>query len=402
MNRLAYYCALPLLVLACSGQGVEPTPAPTPATVPLGFDGTTTNGETALRNLDDAIASLARAYEASPSETFLAQRIAALLNRASYAGNYDDFAVALDESADYLERYPGSPEAHVTRSRVLSAVHLFREALAELDEAERLGWPASVLERSRITLELAVGTDAALLEPRARALVADQPEFANYNTLATVLANLGRFEEADAMYREAFTDFRDVSPFPVAFSFFARGVMWGEMANRPDLAKPLYEEAVRRLPSYSVGNVHLAELESEVDEGDEAVARLARLAEAVGDPEPAGLLSELTTDPARAAELSGIAAARYDVLLSRHPEAFYDHGSEFFAGAGNDPDRALQLALDNVALRPIPRAFIVAIEAATAAGDEEQVCTLATDAERFVSVHPVLAELVESLDRRCR
>ena len=46
---------------------------------------------------------------------------------------------------------------------------------------------------------------------------------------------------------DALATYRDVSPFPLAWIAFQRGVMWAEMADRPDLARPLYEEAVRRV-----------------------------------------------------------------------------------------------------------------------------------------------------------
>jgi len=54
--------------------------------------------------------------------------------------------------------------------------------------------------------------------------------------------------------------YRDVSPFPIAYVAFQRGVMWAELANAPERALPLYREAVERLPGYVVANVHLAEL----------------------------------------------------------------------------------------------------------------------------------------------
>ncbi|WP_459181366.1 hypothetical protein [Streptomyces sp.] len=48
------------------------------------------------------------------------------------------------------------------------------------------------------------------------------------------------------------------------------------------------------------------------------------------------------------------AAARYDELLTRHPEAYADHAEEFWLTVGGDPERALRLARQNLMLRPTP------------------------------------------------
>src|SRR5690606_26382190 len=111
----------------------------------------------------------------------------------------------------------------------------------------------------------------------------------------------------------------DVSPLPVAWVAFQRGVMWAEQADRRDLGCALYGEGTRRLPAYVVANVHLAEIEREASPS-RAIARLGSIL-ASGDPEPAGLLGEILLaegDPAEAAPLIAQAEARYDELLAKH------------------------------------------------------------------------------------
>ena len=119
--------------------------------------------------------------------------------------------------------------------------------------------------------------------------------------------------------------------------------------------------------------------------------------------EPAGRLSQRLTssDPARAEALREQGAARYDELLSRHREAFLDHGAEFFAGAGGDPVRGLALALENVALRPVPRAYLVAIDAALAATDVATACRMVAESEPLQARHQVLANRASELERTC-
>ena len=72
------------------------------------------------------------------------------------------------------------------------------------------------------------------------------------------------------------------------------------------------------------------------------------------------------------------AAARYDELLARHPEAFADHAAEFWLQAGADPDRALSLATRNLEVRPTPRAHEL-LSRATSAVDGARPRSLIPD-----------------------
>src|SRR5207247_1715226 len=128
---------------------------------------------------------------------------------------------------------------------------------------------------------------------------------------------------------------------------FQRGVMWAELADQPERAVPLYEEAVKIVPEFVVANVHLAELELQQGRHADAKARLERmLASGTRDPEPEAKLGQLQDsagDPAGREHIAH-ASRRYDELLARYPLAFADHGAEFYAGPGNRPERAVELA----------------------------------------------------------
>ncbi|MFD1533524.1 hypothetical protein, partial [Pseudonocardia aurantiaca] len=50
------------------------------------------------------------------------------------------------------------------------------------------------------------------------------------------------------------------------------------------------------------------------------------------------------------------AAARYDELTRRHPEAFADHAAHFWLTVGDDRPKGLQLALQDRANRRATRA----------------------------------------------
>lgn len=70
------------------------------------------------------------------------------------------------------------------------------------------------------------------------------------------------------------------------------------------------------------------------------------------------------------------ARTSYELLLSRDPMAFADHGAEFYLGPGADPERAWILAQQNLANRQTPRAAALAIKAAEASGHYADACAL--------------------------
>ena len=77
------------------------------------------------------------------------------------------------------------------------------------------------------------------------------------------------------------------------------------------------------------------------------------------DPDYSASLARILREAGRvqeAVEWCRKAAARYDELTARHPEAFADHAAEFWLNVGNDAARALELARLNFEVRDTPRA----------------------------------------------
>jgi hypothetical protein len=129
------------------------------------------------------------------------------------------------------------------------------------------------------------------------------------------------------------------------------------------------------VPAYAAAQCHLAEVEAELGEIEPAVARLYPLVASSDDPDNAAQLARILGDAGRTEESYSwrhLAAARYDELVERHPEAFADHAAEFWLAAGADPDKAVQLAQMNVDLRKTQRAHDLlsrAVSAKKAASD---------------------------------
>ncbi|MEM6731975.1 MAG: hypothetical protein AAF658_10490 [Myxococcota bacterium] len=354
-----------------------------------------TGPSVARSNLDSAIEAADGLY-ADTGALLHASRIVDLrLTRSQFYGLYaSDFARVRAVTDSVVERLPQAPEPLVLRARVRSSLHEFASARRDYDLARDRGARVDTT-----VIDLASGEDLQFAYDTRLAHAKAYPSFNSFVDVAAAAGALGSFEEADEWYVDALELYRDVSPFPRAWVAFQRGVLWGESADRADLAIAHYRDAVEWLPGFVNANVHLAELEVESGSKQAAIDRLERVAFQTEDPEPGGFLGELLmkTDPNRASRLVESAKNRYEHLLERFPLAFLDHASEFFAGVGADPERALRLAEHNLESRRNPRAFVVAIESAVAAKRPDAACSFAELAAAHTGQNVNLANLVRSL-----
>ena len=362
-----------------------------------------TSGALAVANLDSQIEWVRRTAHAAGDPATARQLADLLLQRSTFMGTYDDLDELRLLSGVDVERHPHDPAAWLGRAAFLTAVHRFDGARAALVRAEAAGAEAELVDRARWVVDLATGVDPDRLVERARHRRRAEPSLQSWADEAHALAAAGRFEEADLAYRAAQARYRDVSPFPLAWLAFQRGVMWAESADRPDLAAPLYREALRYLPGHVAAGVHLAELEASAGDLPGAVGRLRSLARGTGDPEPMARLAEYLAgaEPEEAARAAAAARARYAVLLAKHRAAFLDHAAEFHSGPGGDAALGLLLARENLALRPTVRAYHVAIVAARAGRHTGTACDLATRAASLQGRSPVLAALIAQVETAC-
>jgi tetratricopeptide (TPR) repeat protein len=321
----------------------------------------TTSSVIAIANLDQQIAQLRE----EPGVEEL------LLVRSRFLGDYD----ALDRASSLAEGRFATSRELLLRARSRSAVHRFADALGDIQAAERAG---AKFDEVRASIFVATGR-AAEAVPLLEVRVARHPGYASRAALAGAYAALGRLADADRLYVEALADLDTTLPFPYAWIYFARGLMWAEQGGDQARAEEMYKQALTYLPEFVTANIHMAEIEVARGNSESAMRRLEDVVQSTNEPEALALLGVLHMrrgDAARGASEIAQAKRRYEWLLARHPLAFADHAAEFYLGPGADPERAWKLAQQNLANRQTDRAAALAIKAAEASGRHREARAL--------------------------
>ncbi len=388
--------------VACSPQDSAPSSsnedeADMPPVAELQMpEGPTTSAAIVLANLDSAVNAAEVAYARRTRVEEASELVRQRLARFRITNNLED----LDRATEVADALPRTAAAAQVRAQVFSTRHLFAEAADELDAAESMGAPAPDLARARAAIDLARGRPQDALDR----LEATGDRFDAAFLRASALADLGRFMEAEAAYVRALESYPDVSPIPVAELQFRRGVMWSEKAGFPNLGQQAYLSGLQALSAHVTMTVHAAEVWAETGQLDRAIDALRALDPASDEPELAAALGELLVtrgDRDQGLRYLALARQRYETRLSRHREAYLDHGSEFFRGPGEDPRRAVALATENLALRPTERAYLLALEAAVAFGDDNLACRWIGELDPEVLTIRDLRELVQELEPGC-
>jgi tetratricopeptide (TPR) repeat protein len=319
-----------------------------------------TNGEIAALNLESARRRAWSRFTQDPQASGVAEAIADMERLTlQFLGDVD----ALDRLEMLASQFTPAHDASraaLLEAEVASTAHRFAEARTHLARATAMGAPGEDVDRQLLAIEQACGVelDAVLATRRRTAGASGRLE--DLVPLAALLADLERFAEADAVYREALEAYDGTSPFPPAWAAFQLGMLWGELVPEPnlDLAARWYRRALVYVPAYAKARVHLAEIHAGQGRAAEAEALLVP-ALSSGDPEVSWRLADVLHDQGRFEETkTHLKAARrgFERLLSKHPLAFADHAAAFYAGSGNDLGRALELARTNAANRPTRRA----------------------------------------------
>jgi tetratricopeptide (TPR) repeat protein len=319
-----------------------------------------TDGEIAAINLEGARRRAWMRFLEDPRRPGVTEEI---VEHERVAGEFLGDLAALDRLealAAHFALLDASSRVALVQADAASTLHRFDDARGHLARAALLEGPSEPIERALLTIDQACGMDLeAVLATRQRiAMSSGRPD--DLVPLGAVLADLERFAEADAVYRQAFYSFDAIAPWPLAYLCFQLGMLWGELVPVPDpgVAALWYRRAIGYVPGYVRAHVHLAEIYAGRGQAG-AAETLLRPALSSGDPEVPWRLADALTAQHRFEEaetLLEVARSGFERLLGRHLLAFADHAAEFYAGSGDDCRRALDLARANVANRPTRRA----------------------------------------------
>ena len=361
MRHFGYRSAVLATVLAtyCAAHGA---PVAEPSFI-------TTSSTIAIRNLDQQIAELGD----QPGVEEL------LLVRQRFLSDYQ----ALDRACALTEVRSDTSADLLRRARTRAAVHRFADALGDIEAAERKGATSEQTRGLRASILIATGHANDVI-PELQADVVHRPGFASRSTLAAAYAEVGRLAEADRLYVAALNDLDTTLPFPYAWIYFARGLMWADQGGDATRGEANYRRALTYLPEFVAANAHLAKLEAARGDTASAVERLTQVVASSNDPEALALLGGLHikgSNTVHGKEEILLAQQRYESLLTRYPLGFADHGADFYLGPGADPERAWVLAQKNLANRETDRAYALAIKAAEATGRYSDACTLLLKAQ---------------------
>ncbi|GHD98858.1 hypothetical protein GCM10010339_07710 [Streptomyces alanosinicus] len=318
----------------------------------------TTAGVIAMGNLDARIEGLTgQAARGSLTGDGWGELVELTALRGHVRGRIDEAERAASLAEVFVGQAPGDPRSRVARARLAAHFHRFPAALADLDAAAALGLDGRSLDEERAAVHQAVGRyDEALVLHRHA--LSRRHDFTALSALGACHAERGEAAAAERWFLAARRCYRGVSPFPLAVLEFQCGQAWLAHDNLAR-ARLWLESATRRLPPYVPAQGRLVGIDAAQGRAAAAIAHMRRLALDSDDPQYeaqlAGILGERQAwDEARFWRAR--AAAHYERLMARHPEAYADHAAEFWLTAGGDPQRALRLSLQNLALRPTPRA----------------------------------------------
>lgn len=314
-----------------------------------------TSGRIAVTNLSAMIEALERRrLEHATFEDGVALSKLLFL-RGDLLGRIIDHDHAERVASEAAASSPGAAALYV-RAGLAERFHRFGEAAALVEQARLAGHPRRELDPLAASLLQATGRYAEALVLRER-LANDDPGIHTLGALASLHADMGAWEAATSCYAAALRADDGVSPLPCGQLLFE----WGVSAMRRgdlDHAEAIFADLDALLPAHVPGRGHRAEVALARGELERAAALIAPLVEASDDPEYRATHAEILAargEREAAAREAERAAAAYEQLLARRPEAYADHAASFFLGIGNHPALALELATANRRLRDTPR-----------------------------------------------
>lgn len=393
---------LPLLA-ACGGSPapaplrVETEPAPTPAANVKAEPAPNTKAErrtqrrakreptfaAQLAAVDRRIAGHMKVTQTNPTSALAWGRVAELyLTRARLSGSYDDYAKAEEMIVKGFE--VGSKAAFgpwMVRARLNYTLHRLDRIDVDFEKVTRLPTQdgKELYARDLFAANLAFQRGQyAQAEALLVSLIDRLPSLPALSSLAHYRWKTGQFDEAEALYLRALESYDDEETEPEAWLHLQLGLMDLDR-GRWDEALAHYRAGEALISGYWLIEEHIAEILTLQGKTEEAKAMYLAIIERTGNPEFMDAMAEIHQAAGQTAEADAWLAkanVKFEEQLRRFPEAAYGHALEHYLAHGDDPQKALEMARRNHALRPNADAQRLLAEALLAAGNEDEAKTM--------------------------
>ena len=355
-----------------------------------------------LEQLNQEIESLSERAETMPNSWFALELVAQrYLDRARLTGNYEDYT----QAEVYLERafaISGLGGPHMTQARLDFSLHRLESTATNIEVIEN-GVLVDNIKQANI---IGVQSDLALyrgeyqnaFEGYQTALALHEDSTALFR-LAVYHWRMGDFEEAEALIDKAAEAANNISPRLDAFFHLHRG-LFDLDRGRYDDALVHYQAANATFDGWWLVKEHIAEIY--VLQGKLKAAKNIYedvLAE-TGSPEFMDAMAGIANSEKEAAEWLSKARDVYEAQLQQFPEASYGHALGHYLDAGDAPQKALELAEANYALRPYGESEVLLARAYLQVGQLDRAQTMIektlASSWRSAELHATAATIFEA------
>lgn len=306
-----------------------------------------------------------------------------LLVRAQFELRMDDYVAAHTVAERAVSEHPAEAGAWLLLANGHSAVHRYGEAKTALTKATTLldgpNDPAAAAIAARACqLTRTAGDYTAALRCAGDAVTA-APSASSHGEYASLLAELGRYDEAQAHFTKAWASYRQPSPLIPAWLALAQSKALQD-TGKDKAAAALLVAMQARLPEHLRLTVETAVALESIGKRSAAIAMLEPLLQQTEDPDVPNLLASWLADEGdteAAATMTARAASGFATHMAALPAAYAAHAAEFYAGAGNDLSKAYQLATQNAENAPTVPALSQLVEIGEQAERGADACQLA-------------------------
>lgn len=292
--------------------------------------------------------------------------------RARLSGDYADYATADAALAWAFEQAPEGGGPFLARAQLDYSLHRVDRAPADLDAA----YQAVLIDDNTLAslvlmeanLDFQQGRYADAVDGYEDALSL-HPSIGAYSALATAHYWLNDLHAAHANLDAAEALYHGFEQEPLAWFDLQRGI-WDLERGQLDAALAHFHDADAHLGGYWLVQEHIAEIWVLQGFEDHARPLYEDIVDRTGSPEFMDALAGLTTGD-EAAEWEVRAEAVYLQRLEDFPEASWGHALDHYLETAQ-PERALELAERNAALRPNGASFTQLAEALLLSGRPQE------------------------------